>query len=232
VFILGNDVMIFNANENVFSRLDGGILLALFGGFLFYIYLNAKKPVPQVKLETANTGTGDILDDHLAGNEEEEIKVMSPTKAIIYVVLGMAGLVGGGTLVLDNSVFMAKFFGMTERVIGLTVVAIGTSLPELATSAVAAAKGNSDIAIGNVIGSNIFNILLVLAISTLVTPVGYDVATNFDIYFLVGATIVLFLFLFIGTRGKNGSYVVDKWQAAILFLAVSAYTTYLVMYAK
>ena len=157
---------------------------------------------------------------------------MSPTKAIIYVVLGMAGLVGGGTLVLDNSVFMAKFFGMTERVIGLTVVAIGTSLPELATSAVAAAKGNSYIAIGNVIGSNIFNILLVLAISTLVTPVGYDVATNFDIYFLVGATIVLFLFLFIGTRGKNGSYVVDKWQAAILFLAVSAYTTYLVMYAK
>lgn len=208
VFILGNDVMLFGAAENTFSRVDGIILLGLFSFFLYYVYNSAKNDP--------------------AGAEEGAIESMAVNKSVIYIVLGMVGLIVGGQLVLDNAKLLAGRFGMTDRVIGLTVVAIGTSLPELATSAVAAMKKNSDIAIGNVIGSNIFNVLLVLAMSTTIAPAAYDTASNFDIYFLLGATMVLTLFLFIGTKVKGGRYTVDKWQALILLLAVTDYTVYVV----
>lgn len=208
VFVLGNDVLLFGASENLFSRIDGIILLTLFAGFLYYVYNSAK--------------------NDSALQEEGAIEPMPTPKSVIYIVLGMVGLVIGGQLVLDNAKFLASQFGMTNRVIGLTVVAIGTSLPELATSAVAAMKKNSDIAIGNVIGSNIFNILLVLAMSTTIAPAAYDTASNTDIGFLLGVTMVLMLFLFIGTKAKNGRFTIDRWQAFILLLAVTDYTIYLV----
>ena len=124
---------------------------------------------------------------------------------------------------------------LSERVIGLTVVAIGTSLPELMTSVVAAFKKNSDIAIGNVIGSNIFNILLVLGVSASVSPeiIHYDLASNFDLYFLLFSTALLFLFLFTGTKGsvKEGQkfYLIDKWQATILLVIVVGYTIWVLL---
>ncbi|MCP4440483.1 MAG: calcium/sodium antiporter [Aureispira sp.] len=209
VFALGNDVMLFGAAENTFSRIDGLILLGLFGAFLYYVYSSAKNDP--------------------AAQEEGAIESMPMNKSLIYVATGMVGLVIGGQLVLDNAVFMASQFGMTDRVIGLTVVAIGTSLPELATSAVAAMKKNSDIAVGNVIGSNIFNVLLVLSMSTAIAPTTYDTASNFDIYFLLGATVLLTIFLFIGTKSKGGRFTVDRWQALILLLAVVDYTVYVVV---
>jgi len=145
-------------------------------------------------------------------------------------------LVVGGKLVLDNAIVFAQHFGMTERVIGLTVIAIGTSLPELATSVVAAMKKNSDIAVGNVVGSNIFNILLVLGVSATIAPtsIHYDTAANFDIYFLIGSTLVLTFFLFVGTRikpkeGGAPAYTIDRWQAVLLFIAVLIYIVYLLM---
>ena len=149
-------------------------------------------------------------------------------------------MIFGGKLVLDNAVLIAEDFGMSKRVIGLTVIAIGTSLPELATSVVAATKKNSEIAIGNVIGSNILNILLVLGFSAMVSPnvIEYDIASNIDLYFLMLATALLFIFLFIGTKGKDVAldnegaqkvYTIDKWQAAILMIMVISYTIYLLM---
>lgn len=235
VFFLGNDVMFLGATKNTFSRLDGGTLLVFFVGFLLYIYKNAKTPQQEIAMTNVDTGEEEnSLDTDLTElkEDEEEIKVMPTWRSSIYILLGIGGLLGGGTLVLDKSIFLAETFGMTKRVIGLTVVAIGTSLPELATSAVSAAKGNSDIAVGNVIGSNVFNILLVLAVSTVITPVDYDIASNFDIYFLVGATVLLFGFLFIGSKGTRHSFLVDKWQAGVLLLAVTIYTVYLIAYAK
>jgi len=156
------------------------------------------------------------------------------------IIGGIAGLIFGGKLVLDNAVLIAEDFGMSKRVIGLTVIAIGTSLPELATSVVAATKKNSEIAIGNVIGSNILNVLLVLGFSAMVSPnvIEYDIASNIDLYFLMLATALLFIFLFIGTKGKdialdNGDaqkvYTIDKWQAAILLIMVISYTIYLLI---
>lgn len=216
MFILANDQLI-RGEANVISRIDGVVFLALFIAFLFYIYKSSKKK-------------------DMAGIEEEvdAIEYMPIDKSVFFVVGGMIGLVLGGKLVLDNAIIFAQYFGMTERVIGLTVIAIGTSLPELATSVVAALKKNSDIAVGNVVGSNIFNILLVLGVSATIapTPISYDVAANFDIYFLLGSTFVLTAFLFIGTRlrpkeGGAPTYTIDRWQAAILFVAVIVYIVYL-----
>ncbi|MGH1336314.1 MAG: calcium/sodium antiporter [Aureispira sp.] len=216
MFLLANDQLIRGAG-NYISPIDGLVFLALFVGFLYYIYKSSK------------TQNVDGIDEEI-----DAIEAMPIGKSVFFVVGGMAGLVIGGTLVLDNAVIFAQYFGMTERVIGLTVIAIGTSLPELATSVVAALKKNSDIAMGNVVGSNIFNVLLVLGASATIapTPISYDVAANFDIYFLLGSTLLLTAFLFIGTRVRSQSggaptYTIDRWQAAILFVAVVIYIVYL-----
>lgn len=215
MWLLANDALLFS-NDNLLSRMDGGIFLLLFSGFLFYVYKNSK-----------NMGDIDSVD---------VIESMPLGKSSLLVIGGIVGLIFGGKLVLDNAVIFAQHFGMTERVIGLTVIAIGTSLPELATSVVAALKKNSDIAMGNVVGSNIFNILLVLGVSATITPnpIDYDVAANFDIYFLLVTTLLLTIFLFIGTKarpttGGSATYTIDRWQAGLLFVAVTGYIIYLLI---
>ncbi|MFN2428682.1 MAG: sodium:calcium antiporter [Cryomorphaceae bacterium] len=132
-------------------------------------------------------------------------------------------LVGGGKLVVDNAVGIAQAFGVSETLIGLTIVAAGTSLPELATSAMAAIKKKADIAAGNIIGSNIFNIFFVLGLSSVIKPIAYDPALNTDIYILLGATALLFIFMFSGKKKK-----LDRWEAAVLLLAFIGYTIYMV----
>lgn len=215
MFFLANDALIFGGTNNV-SHIDGVILLGFFIAFLYYVYASSKN--------VANSETVEIIEE------------MPLPKSLLLIVFGMAGLVFGGNLVLEKSLIFADYFGMSERVIGLTVIAIGTSLPELATSVVAAMKKNSDIAMGNVIGSNIFNILLVLGFSASVSPaiIEYDAAANFDIGFLLAATILVTLFLFIGTKGKptkGGSftYMIDRWQSAVLLVAVVGYVVYLLI---
>lgn len=227
LFFLANDALI-TGGENTLSHIDGIIMFGLFLAFLGYVYSSAK---------SSGFGGGDdnLLDDVDMVSEEGEIQAMPLTQCLGWITLGMIGLVAGGRLVLDNAVFMANEFGMSKRIIGLTVVAIGTSLPELATSIVAALKKNSDIAVGNVVGSNIFNILLVLGFSATVSPnvIAYDVASNFDLYFLMFATTLLFSFLFVGTKGKaeggTKTYMIDKWQASILLVAVVGYTGFLLI---
>lgn len=188
--------------EEGLSRMDGFILLLLFLLFLFYVYKQMK------------------TDDTIA-----EAVVVTASNAKIWglIVLGLVGLVIGGKLIVDNAVTIASELGVSEKIIGLTIIAAGTSLPELMTSVVAALKKNSDIAIGNIIGSNIFNVFLILSVSSLVNPITFRTAFNMDIYLLLGGTLFLFLAMFIG-RKKT----LERWQSALLLLTFLGYTTYLI----
>ena len=118
------------------------------------------------------------------------------------MISGIIGLFFGGKFVVDNAVKIATQFGVSQKFIGLTIVALGTSLPELVTSVLAIKKGRNDLAIGNVIGSNIFNILLVLGVSSIIAPIHYDIALNIDFIFLSVITIMLFISMFIGKKHK------------------------------
>jgi cation:H+ antiporter len=139
------------------------------------------------------------------------------------IVLGLAMLIGGGKLVVDSAITIAHHFGLSGRLIGLTILAAGTSLPELATSAVAAYRKNTDIAIGNVVGSNIFNIFFILGITGLVSPVPFNTALNFDIYVQLAASILLMIFMF--TLGQRK---LDRWEAIIFLAGYIVYTVVLV----
>ena len=201
LFVLVNGFLL--TGDNILSRIDGVILLVMFGGFMYYIY-------KQMKTETIET-------------IDPSIKEMSNFKIRGLIVIGLAGLILGGKLVVDNAVKVAVVLGISEKIIGLTIVAVGTSLPELMTSAVAAIRKNSDIAFGNIIGSNIFNIFLILPVSSLINPVQFNPSFNFELYLLAGGTLVLFIAMFTGGRRK-----LDRWEAAILLAIYIFYTGYLI----
>ncbi len=203
LFILVNDVLIFGANENILSRIDALILLIFFGLFLVYIARSIKQG-PE-------------------SDEGESIKIYSTWLSVLYFVLGLAMLVGGGSLVVDNAVTIARQYGLSEKIIGLTILAAGTSLPELATSAVAAYRKQADIAIGNVVGSCIFNIFLVLGITGLINPASYNVVMNFDLYVLGASTVLLMIFMFTINQRK-----LDRWEAFLMLLGYVAYTIVLI----
>ena len=203
LFFMLNDQIIFPQQSGILSRLDGFILLFCFLAFLFYVY-------KQLKNDTA-----------LA---EESIQLFSPLKTTIFILGGLAGLVLGGQLVVSNAIEIAENLGISQKIIGLTVVAAGTSLPELATSLVAASKKNADIAVGNIIGSNIFNIFLILSTASLIKPIAFNLNFNQDLYILAGGTLFLLLAMITGKRRR-----LDRWEALILLVAYLGYTTYLVM---
>lgn len=200
LFLLANDF--FLSDKQSMSRIDGLILLTMFGLFLFYVY-------SQLKTDPAEKANLDLVHSH--------------GKIWILIIIGLAGLVIGGRLVVTSAIAMATALGVSEKIIGLTIVAAGTSLPELATSVVAALKKNNDIAVGNIIGSNIFNIFLILGISSVIKPLGYDTSFNTDIYLLGFGTIVLLIFMFTGKKKK-----LDRWEAALLLTVYIVYTVKLV----
>jgi cation:H+ antiporter len=208
LFVLVNDNMLWGsavsspAVGGVLSRLDAFILLLFFGGFMLYIVRTMKS-------------NSDL--------DQDEVKTYATWLSIVYVIAGLAMLIGGGKLVVDNAIEIAKHFEVSDKLIGLTILAAGTSLPELVTSCVAAYRKNTDIAIGNVIGSNIFNIFFILSITGLISPMEYSAAMNFDLYILMASTIILMIFMFtINTRK------LDRWEAAILLLGYITYTLYLI----
>lgn len=197
----------FLSSENLgYSRFDGFILILLFFAFLYYVF-------QQMKTEKNAT-------------QESETSSQSMTNIKIWglIIIGLAALIIGGKLVVDNSVKIASNLGVSEKIIGLTIVAAGTSLPELLTSIIAAFKRNSDIAIGNVIGSNIFNILFILSASAFVSPIDFNLNFNTDLYILIGGTLLLFISMLTGGRKK-----LDRWEAGILLISYLSYTSYLVM---
>ncbi|WP_372948606.1 calcium/sodium antiporter [Mariniphaga sp.] len=199
LFFLANSFI--SKNESL-TRIDGIILLIFFLIFLYYVYR-------QLKNES-------IL-------PEVSHKELSNLKIWIFIIAGLIFLVAGGRLVVVNSVQIAQSLGISQTIIGLTIVAAGTSLPELATSVVAATKKKNDIAIGNIIGSNIFNIYYILGVSALIKPVAFNTKFNFDLYLLGAGTILLFIAMFSGKKKK-----LDRWEAGVLLLIYVGYVIYLI----
>jgi len=201
VFTMGNDMFFDGTGFNAITRTDGFSLMAIFIIFLFYIFGLAKK--------------GEV--------EEEEVKVYSWPKSILFTIAGLALLVLGGQLLVDNAIILARLAGLSEALIGLTIVAIGTSLPELATSVVAAYHKHVDIAIGNIVGSNIFNVFWILGLTGTMLQMPFNPNVNIDILVGIGATVLLFIFMFIGTKRK-----LNRWQGVMFLLLYIAYTFYLI----
>ena len=190
------------------SRVGGVILLVLFTAFMTFSIVSAKKTaLPEIA-------------DNIA--EEVPKKEMSAFKCVLLVVLGIAGVIAGGELTVYGAKSLALMAGLSEKVVALTVVAIGTSLPELVTSIVAARKKQNDIAVGNVIGSNIFNILFILGISAAISPIPTDVATMIDGVILTGFMVITFIFALFKKK-------ITRIEGLVMILLYVAYTVYLLV---
>lgn len=174
------DTILGTGEINSISRSEAFILLILMGIFLYSVITFALRS--RKENEASET------------ESDNEKKPKSLLKCIVFTVLGLAGIVLGGQLVVDNASKIAQQFGMSETLVGLTIVAVGTSLPELVTSIVAARKGESDIAIGNVVGSNVFNILFVLAASAAITPMNINSQGLTDLLILFGISLLAYVF--------------------------------------
>ena len=212
LLICANDVFLDKASENILNRVDGLLLLCFFVIFMGYTFAIASKPA-----------TIEQPAEHPVIEEETEIKSLPWWKSILYIIGGLAALIFGGQLFVDGATGIARNLGVSESIIGLTLVAGGTSLPELATSIVAALKKNPEIAIGNVIGSNLFNIFFVLGCSASITPLHLSGITNFDLFTLVGSGILLWLFgLFFAKR------TITRIEGGMMILCYVAYTVVLI----
>lgn len=201
LFLLVHNLFLFDTP--VLSRVNASFLLLFFGLFMYYMYRQLQK-----EHET----------------NEPVVAGLSKIKIVLFIVLGLAGLVFGGKLVIDNAVEIAAMLGVSEKIIGFTIVAVGTSLPELATSVVAALRKNTNIAVGNIVGSNIFNIFLIIPVSAMIKPVYYNPVFDTDLYVLMGGTLFLFVAMFTGGRKQ-----LDRWEAALLLLFYILYTGWMVM---
>ena len=199
--VLAMDTIFFKADAMSLGRVDGIILLIAFAGFM---------------VMTVKAGME-------GRSEAEEVsEVMPVMKSIIFIVLGLAGIVWGGDLSVEGAKEIARFFGLSEAIIGLTIVAVGTSLPELVTSIIAAKKGESDIAVGNVIGSNIFNIFLILGASSAILPMNVSGTYLYDIGMLIAVMVLTYLPI---AKTKK----VSRGMGIAMVLVYVAYTVYLIM---
>lgn len=202
VLVITADIFLGESIQNSISRSDAILLLLFFTIFLVYNVAVSKNEI---------------------STEKTEIKQQKTGTAVLFIFIGLGGLVIGGHLIVQSATFIAQLIGLSERVIGLTIVSIGTSLPELATSIVAVRKKNVDIAIGNVVGSNIFNIFFVLGVSAVVTPVVVATASLVDIGMNIFAGILLFLFVFTGKYRR-----IDRWEGVVLISLYVGYLVYLI----
>ncbi|MGX4599651.1 calcium/sodium antiporter [Faecalimicrobium sp. JNUCC 81] len=220
LIVLSADIFISGPSSYTLSRMDGAILLILFAGFVYYLVSSA--------LKSRNSSLNDdetSLDIEVIDRDIMVQQKSSPmSKSIFLSVVGILAIILGGKIVVDCASNIASSFGISDHLIGLTVVAIGTSLPEFVTSIVAATKGESDLALGNVIGSNIFNILFVLGISALISPMTIDPKLFIDGAIMIIATIITFLFAY---RKNN----VNKYESLTLMILYVAYMAYLIMTA-
>jgi cation:H+ antiporter len=204
VFFLANDAIIDGQGFSVMTRIDGFVLLSFFVIFMYYIFGIAKK--------------GGIPED-VSG-----LKIFPLWKSLLMIFGGLFALVVGGKWVVDSAVSIATTLGVSQSLIGLTIVAIGTSLPELATSAVAAYKKKCDIAVGNIVGSNIFNVFWILGLSSIINPIPFQARSNPDIFMAIFASLLLFFVMFIGKK-----HILERWQGVIFILIYIAYIVYLII---
>ena len=199
--ILAMDTIFFKADVMSLGRVDGIILLIAFAGFM---------------VMTVKAGMEGRTD------EEETSEALPYVKALIFIVIGLAGIVWGGDLSVEGAKEIARFFGLSEAIIGLTIVALGTSLPELVTSIIAAKKGESDIAVGNVIGSNIFNIFLILGVSSTILPMNVSNTYLYDMGMLIAVMVLTYLPI---AKTKK----VTRTMGIAMVLVYVVYTVYLIM---
>jgi len=204
LFFLVNDQDLASQKANLLSRGDGLVLLLFFLIFMYYVFSVA---VSKPNSEDA------VL--------EEDIEVLPMWQSWMMIIAGILGLVFGGQWVVDSAVAIAKMLGVSEKLIGLTVVAIGTSLPELVTSAMAAYRRKTDIAVGNVVGSNIMNILFILALTAVVSPLSFSNDLQVDLWMVIGVTVLLFLALFVGKRR-----LLERWQGVVFIVVYLMYISF------
>ncbi|KPK29994.1 MAG: sodium:proton exchanger [Nitrospira bacterium SG8_3] len=194
--ILANDHLIDKRDPSALTRVDGLVFLSFFIIFLYYSFSTAKRI--------------EGMEDHVPSKE------YGLGKSLLLVTLGLIGLTLGGKWIVGGAVHLAPRLGMSQSLVGLTIVAVGTSLPELATSAMAAYKKNAEIAVGNVVGSNIFNIFFVLGISSVIKSLPFQTKNHVDIGVVILASILLFFAMFTGKKRS-----LDRWEG-IIFLALYA----------
>ena len=191
--------------DGTITRIDGLILIAAFISYLVYLFVQAKR------------GRADV---------EERPKEVVIWKAILFLLIGLAMIILGSNFTVDAASKIASTFGMSERFIGLTVVALGTSLPELFTSVLAARKGNADIAIGNIVGSNVFNILFVVGLSSMVINVPYQAKFIIDMCIAIASALMLLLLCILGRKKLK------RWGGAMMLLGYAVYFTYIAFFTN
>ncbi|OON95378.1 MAG: sodium:proton exchanger [Epulopiscium sp. Nele67-Bin005] len=201
LFILGLDVALQDQTMNVISRADGILLLIFFSMFMYYLIASA-------------------LSNRDNGSDDDEIECMPMSKSILMSIGGALGIVLGGDMVVNNASEIALIWGMSEGLVGLTIVAIGTSLPELVTSVTAAKKGQSDMALGNVIGSSIFNIFLILGVSTAINPIPLNSDIFIDIFFMIAVIVTAYIFALTGKKinRPEGGFFVASYACYMVYI--------------
>ena len=203
LFLMVSKSFFLGETSAILTRGNGLILLITLGVYMYILLKDAKK-------------------DLLAKSQEKEEKRKFQIKDIFFIIIGILGIILGGRLVVDSAVAIAKMLKVTDHVIALTIVAVGTSLPELVTSVVATKKGEVDIAIGNVIGSNIFNILFILGLTSVICPLSVVAVSFIDIIIMLVVSVIVFLFL-----SKN--YRIGKAKGITMLLMYVAYIIYIVI---
>ena len=204
LFMTANDQLLDGAQQSHLTRIDGLILLSFFVIFIYYT-VSIATPIEGMEAHTTTQQPGWF-------------------RSSLYIIVGLAGLTLGGKWIVDGAIALATRFGMSQSLVGLTIVAVGTSLPELATSAMAAYKRNVDIAVGNVVGSNIFNIFFVLGVSAGIKPLPFQPGNNLDIAMVVFASLLLFLFMFTGKRRS-----LDRWEGMLFIVCYGGFIAYHVL---
>lgn len=206
LLFLGADYLLFGKNvQNQIGHIDGVILLIVFIIFLYWM----------VRVTLVSRKNQDVT-------EEDKSESLPTYKCVLYILLGVVAILVGSDLAVDSATVIAKQFGLSETMIGLTIIAIGTSLPELVTSLVAAKKGEVDMAIGNVIGSNIFNVLFVIGIASAISPIAILMESVYDLIFLCIVSIIVLLFA--STDKKIG-----RMEGFFMLVMYGAYMTYVCM---
>lgn len=195
--------------DNMIGRAEGGMLLVCCVLFIIYNVVMAKK--------------GEAFDAEEGLEEQRTVEINPTWKSLIFIVIGIVALKFGGDLVVEHAVNIATICGISETLISLTIVAISTSLPELVTSVTATRKGEIDMAIGNIVGSNIFNIILILGASALISPIHYDISYNTDMLIALVSTVVLAICPYIGQKNHLG-----RIQGGLYVCSYLAYMIWLV----